>query len=127
MTNLNFQLEVIDKSYAKPVLVEFWAPWCAPCKTLSTVLEKLAAEQAERWNLVEINTDEAPDLAEQYEIWTVPSVKLFYKGQPVAGFMGAYPRTAVEKWLRTFLPKKAVYQINQEPNSSKNAFEEPLC
>ncbi|MCO6475742.1 MAG: thioredoxin [Phaeodactylibacter sp.] len=101
---MDFKTEVIEKSHIKPVVVDFWAPWCGPCRILGPVIEKLAAEQQEKWELVKLNTEEDYDIAEQYNIRSIPNVKMFYKGEVVSEFMGAIPRTAIERWLEQNLP-----------------------
>ncbi len=100
----NFQKDVIADSHAKPVVVDFWAPWCGPCRVLGPVIEKIAEEQRDQWKLVKINTEEQPELAQQYDIRSIPNVKMFYKGEVKAEFLGALPKPAIEKWLEQNLP-----------------------
>ncbi len=101
---IDFPTDVLEPSQRVPVLVDFWAPWCGPCKMLGPVLEKLAGEAAGRWTLVKINTDEQPDLAEQFGIRGIPNVKLFHHGQVVAEFAGAQPEPQLRRWLDEHLP-----------------------
>lgn len=80
----------------KPVLVDFWAPWCGPCRTLGPIIEKLAAESAEKWTLVKINSDVHPELSSQYEVKGIPAVKLFYRGVVIDEFTGVLPEYAIQ-------------------------------
>jgi len=95
----DFQKDVIEASYEKPVLVDFWAAWCGPCRMLGPTLEKLAEENAEKWTLAKVNTDEHQRLAMEHNIRGIPAVKLFSKGQVVNEFTGAMPEFFVRRWL----------------------------
>lgn len=106
-TSKDFQKDVIEASKKIPVLVDFWAVWCQPCLLLGPVLEKLAKEAAGRWRLVKVNTDEQQQLAMEYQIRSIPAVKLFYEGKPIAEFIGALPEVEVRRWLETNLPSES--------------------
>lgn len=110
---MDFQKEVIDKSYDRPVLVDFWAPWCGPCRVLGPVIEQIAEEQKDRWTLVKVNTEEEQEVAVKYRIQSIPSVKLFHRGEVIAEFMGALPRTSILNWLEEHLPNEAMKTLQQ--------------
>ena len=97
----NFETEVIAASQTLPVLVDLWAPWCAPCRTLGPVLEKLETEYGGRFKLVKVDTEAEPDLAAAFGVRSVPMVVLMQGGQAVDGFVGALP----EGQIRNFLDK----------------------
>jgi len=99
-----FRADVIEASNKNPVLVDFWAPWCGPCRVLSPVLEKLEKESGGRWKVVKVNTDEEPELAQEFQIRSIPSVKLVHEGKLIGEFMGALPESEVRKWLEKNLP-----------------------
>ncbi|MEO1711934.1 MAG: thioredoxin [Bacteroidota bacterium] len=103
---MNFQQDVIERSFDLPVVVDFWAAWCGPCQVLGPVIEQLAEEQAGRWELVKIDTEAYPEIAEQFKIRGIPNVKLFRDGQAVAEFAGALPKRAIEKWLDEQIPSE---------------------
>lgn len=103
----DFEREVIEASARQPVLVDFWAGWCAPCKMLGPILEQLAGAAQERWTLVKVDVDAHPDLAQRYQVRGIPAVKLFVDGQVVDEFTGALPQSALEAWLAERLPTPA--------------------
>ncbi|HEV8539132.1 MAG TPA: tetratricopeptide repeat protein [Bacteroidota bacterium] len=101
----NFEIEVSQRSFQIPVLVDFWAEWCGPCRTLGPILDRLEQAQ-QRWVLAKVNTEELPDVAATYEIRSIPHVKLFSEGKPIAEFIGALPEYAVVQWLKKNIPGK---------------------
>ncbi len=100
----DFEAAVIERSRAVPVVVDFWAPWCAPCRLLGPVLEELAAQAAGRWELVPIDVDQHADLAAGLGVHGIPAVHMFDQGRIVASFVGALPQPEVERWLDAHLP-----------------------
>lgn len=95
----NFDKEVIERSKAKPVVVDFWAPWCMPCNMLSPILEKLAEEYKGKFILAKLNTDGSPVISQIYGVMSIPSVKMFKNGKVVNEFVGAVPEPMVRQWL----------------------------
>lgn len=102
-----FDREVLKPSATTPVLVDFWAAWCGPCRMLGPVLEKLAAEPGAPFKLVKVNTEEHPELASRFRIQSIPAVMLFDKGQVIGEFMGALPEAQIRKWLEQHIPNEA--------------------
>ena len=106
VTMQNFEAEVIEASMTTPVLVDFWAPWCGPCKSLGPVLEKLEVDYGGRFKLVKINSDDEQQLAGAFGIRSIPTCILLMGGRPVDGFMGAQPEGQVRQFLDKHLPSE---------------------
>ena len=103
----DFQEKVVAASHHAPVLVDFWAEWCAPCRVLKPVLEKLAAEYGGRFILAKLNSDRDQALAARYGVRSIPSVKAFVKGELVNEFTGALPETQIRAFIDSLLPSPA--------------------
>jgi putative thioredoxin len=109
----DFQREVIEASHETPIVVDFWADWCGPCRVLGPVLEKLAAEAQGAWRLVKVDTERHPEIASQYGIRGIPAVKLIINGEVVNEFTGALPEPAVQSWLDDNLPSAGKELLTQ--------------
>jgi len=103
----DFPQQVLEESKHRPVVVDFWAPWCGPCKSLKPILEKLAAEYGGRFLLAKINSDDNQELAARYGVRGIPSVKAFIDGEPVDEFSGALTEGEVRAFLDRLIPGPA--------------------
>jgi len=95
----NFVVDVIEASKSVPVLVDFWAPWCGPCKTLTPTLEKLVREAKGKIKLVKVDVDQNPEIAGQMRVQSIPAVFAFVDGRPIDGFMGALPESQLKQFI----------------------------
>ncbi len=113
VTETDFQYQVLAYSQRTPVVVDFWAEWCAPCKMLSPILEKLAHEAAGAFRLAKVDVDANPNLAMRYNVHGIPVVKFIRSGEVVAEFTGAQPETVVRQYLRSIAPASGDLKIEK--------------
>jgi putative thioredoxin len=114
VTDETFQSEVIERSKTTPVVVDLWAPWCGPCKTLTPILEKVTDETDGQVVLTKVNVDENPQISAAFKVQSIPAVYALKDGQVVDGFVGAYPEQAVRQFVEGLAPteeEKAVTNL----------------
>jgi putative thioredoxin len=124
VTLQNFETEVIAASMETPVLVDFWAPWCGPCKSLGPILEQLETEYTGRFKLVKIDSDQEQQLAQAFGIQSIPTCVLLSGGKPVDGFMGAMPAGKVREFLDKHVPSEDALAAEVETEEAEALLEE---
>jgi putative thioredoxin len=118
VTEATFQTAVLDRSHTLPVVVDFWAEWCGPCRQLGPLLERAAGQRAGKLELVKVDVDANPGLARAYQIQGIPAVKAFRDGRVVSEFVGARPAPGVEQFLDGLLPSQADGLVEQGDEAS---------
>jgi thioredoxin 1 len=101
VTDKTFQAEVLDSS--KPVVVDYWAEWCGPCRMVAPVLEEIANEHGDKLDVVKLNIDENPEVAQRYQIMAIPTMNVFKDGEVVKQIVGAKPKSALLRELAEFI------------------------
>ncbi len=107
----DFEKQVLERSRQIPVLVDFWAPWCAPCRAMGPVLERMAQQANGRWELAKVNTEENQEVAAAFDIASIPAVKLFVNGEVVDEFVGALPEPQIRRFLESALPSPSAKDL----------------
>lgn len=117
VSELNFQYEVLAYSQNTPVLVDFWAEWCQPCKVLAPVLERIISEAGGSVRLARLNIDQNPNLAMQYGVRSIPTVKAFVQGQVAGEFVGIQPETRIREFISKIVPPSPLDLALEKANS----------
>jgi putative thioredoxin len=113
VTDEDFQTAVIDRSSQIPVVVDLWAPWCGPCRTLGPIIEKVIDATGGQVELVKVNIDENPGIAQAFGVQSIPLVVALKDGQPIDGFLGAQPEHMVKEFVDRLLPSAELLQVQQ--------------
>ena len=114
VTDSTFKQEVLDNEV--PVLVDFWAPWCGPCRMVAPVVDEIASQYGERLKVVKVNTDENPNVASQYGIRSIPTLMIFKGGQKVDMVVGAVPKTTLANNIEKYLIQEIINTLDSDTN-----------
>ncbi len=133
VTKATFQQDVVQKSMEIPVVIDFWAPWCNPCKQLAPILEALAVEFAGKFLLAKVNTDEQPEIAQAFRVESLPTIFAMIQGQPVDQFTGLLTAEQAREWVQRLLPtpaqqltQDAMALVETDPKAAESKFREAL-
>ena len=133
VTMATFQNDVVQKSMETPVVIDLWAPWCAPCKQLGPILEKLAAEFGGKFILAKVNTDDEPQIAQAFGIQSLPTVFSLVQGNPVDQFVGLMSEEQIRSWLAPLIPspaqilaREAMELVETDPKAAEAKYREAL-
>jgi putative thioredoxin len=113
VTDVTFQSEVIDRSMQTPVIVDLWAEWCGPCRTIGPILERVTDATDGRVVLAKVNVDENPGVSQAFQVQSIPAVYALKDGQVIDGFVGAYPEHVIEQFVQSLLPTEEDLQVSQ--------------
>ena len=123
-TTQSFAADVIEASHSTPVIVDFWAPWCGPCKQLAPILERTVRDAGGKVALVKVNIDENPEIAQQLRIQSIPAVFAFNQGQPVDGFIGAQPESQIKQFVERLVGPMGPSPLEQALEQAKQALDD---
>ncbi|MEN3273715.1 MAG: putative thioredoxin [Actinomycetota bacterium] len=117
ITDATFEQDVLERSKTVPVVVDLWAPWCGPCKTLGPIIEHVIADTNGKVELAKVNVDENPQVSRAFQVQSIPAVYALKDGKVVDGFIGAQPEATIRKFVETLLPTEEETEVQQLLNA----------